>query len=166
MAPSVRDTRAAYLEQFPARAVTLAWDRPDGALITVRLALTTRESNAVNRHYFNAKIWKPALRAAGIPATRENGCHALRHYYASILFDGGESIRTVSERLGHADPAFTLRTYTHLMPREHRAHHGHHRRRLPGHARTTGHPDDTSSRPLSATVMGPGRWRCGLDPEA
>jgi integrase len=116
MAPSVRDTRAAYLEQFPARAVTLAWDRPDGALITVRLALTTRESNAVNRHYFNAKIWKPALRAAGIPATRENGCHALRHYYASILFDGGESIRTVSERLGHADPAFTLRTYTHLMP--------------------------------------------------
>jgi integrase len=40
----------------------------------------------------------------------------LRHFYASALLDGGESIRAVSEYLGHADPGFTLRTYTHLMP--------------------------------------------------
>jgi hypothetical protein len=30
--------------------------------------------------------------------------------------DAGESIKAVSEYLGHADPGFTLRTYTHLMP--------------------------------------------------
>ena len=42
--------------------------------------------------------------------------HALRHFFASALLDGGESIRAVSEYLGHADPGFTLRTYTHLMP--------------------------------------------------
>ncbi len=42
--------------------------------------------------------------------------HALRHWYASVLLDAGESIRAVSEYLGHSDPAFTLRTYTHLMP--------------------------------------------------
>lgn len=116
MAPSVRDTLTAYLEQFPTRAITLPWDRPNGALTTVSLLLTTREHTVVNRHQSNTKIWKPALIEAGIPATRENGCHALRHYYASILLDGGESIRTVSQRLGHADPAYTLRTYTHLMP--------------------------------------------------
>lgn len=116
MAPSVGDTLAAYLEQFPARAVTLPWDRPDGALTIVQLVITTQENTVVNRHRCNAKIWKPALAAAGIPATRENGCHALRHYYASVLLDGGESIRTVSDHLGHADPAYTLRTYTHLMP--------------------------------------------------
>jgi integrase len=34
----------------------------------------------------------------------------------SILLDGRESIKTVSERLGPSDPTFTLRTYTHLMP--------------------------------------------------
>ena len=48
--------------------------------------------------------------------TRANGTHALRHFFASALLDGGESIRAVSEYLGHADPGFTLRTYTHLMP--------------------------------------------------
>lgn len=42
--------------------------------------------------------------------------HALRHFYASVLLDAGESIRAVSEYLGHADPGFTLRTYAHLMP--------------------------------------------------
>ncbi len=47
---------------------------------------------------------------------RENGCHALRHFYASTLLDGGESIKALSEHLGHSDPGFTLRTYTHLLP--------------------------------------------------
>jgi integrase len=42
--------------------------------------------------------------------------HALRHFYASVLLDAGESIKALSEYLGHADPGFTLRTYTHLMP--------------------------------------------------
>jgi hypothetical protein len=30
--------------------------------------------------------------------------------------DAGESIKALSEYLGHSDPGFTLRTYTHLMP--------------------------------------------------
>jgi len=42
--------------------------------------------------------------------------HALRHFYASVLLDAGESIKALSEYLGHSDPGFTLRTYTHLMP--------------------------------------------------
>jgi integrase len=54
--------------------------------------------------------------AAGVEPKRENGCHALRHFYASTLLDAGESILALSEYLGHADPGFTLRTYTHLMP--------------------------------------------------
>ena len=28
----------------------------------------------------------------------------------------GTSVRALAEYLGHADPGFTLRTYTHLMP--------------------------------------------------
>ena len=35
---------------------------------------------------------------------------------ASALLDQGESIKAVAEWLGHTDPAFTLTTYTHLMP--------------------------------------------------
>ena len=32
-----------------------------------------------------------------------------------MLFEGGKNVRQVSEWLGHADPAFTMRTYVHLM---------------------------------------------------
>lgn len=42
--------------------------------------------------------------------------HALRHFYASVLLDAGESVKAVSEYLGHSDPALTLRVYAHLMP--------------------------------------------------
>ncbi|RAO34481.1 hypothetical protein PSN13_03348 [Micromonospora saelicesensis] len=42
--------------------------------------------------------------------------HILRHTYASVLLDAGESIKALSTYLGHADPGFTLRTYTHLLP--------------------------------------------------
>ncbi|GAA1294145.1 tyrosine-type recombinase/integrase [Streptomyces javensis] len=41
--------------------------------------------------------------------------HALRHAYASVLLDAGESVKALSEYLGHSDPGFTLRTYTHLL---------------------------------------------------
>ena len=41
--------------------------------------------------------------------------HALRHFYASTLLDAGENIRALAAYLGHADPGFTLRVYTHLM---------------------------------------------------
>ncbi|ALM42037.1 integrase [Streptomyces sp. FR-008] len=42
--------------------------------------------------------------------------HALRHFYASALLDAGENIKALSAYLGHTDPGFTLRIYTHLLP--------------------------------------------------
>lgn len=113
---SVRDELAAYLTRWPAKPITLPSETLDGPPITVGLVVTTREGGAVNRNTFNAHTWHPALRKVGVPPGRENGCHALRHFYASALLDAGESIKAVSEYLGHADPGFTLRTYTHLMP--------------------------------------------------
>ena len=83
------------------------------------LVLTSRESKAIARTYFSSRVWKPALKRCGIEPSRQNGCHALRHRYASVLLDAGESIKAVSEYLGHSDPGFTLRVYTHLMPSSH-----------------------------------------------
>lgn len=40
----------------------------------------------------------------------------LRHFHASLLISAGLSVTAVAERLGHADPAETLRTYAHLWP--------------------------------------------------
>ena len=71
---------------------------------------------ALNRNHFNSYIWKTALETAKVPATRENGFHALRHYFASVLLHDGVDIRALATYLGHTDPGFTLRVYTHLMP--------------------------------------------------
>lgn len=43
--------------------------------------------------------------------------HDLRHTFATMALQNGVDIRTVSGMLGHADPSFTLRTYTHTNPK-------------------------------------------------
>ena len=42
--------------------------------------------------------------------------HKLRHSFASIAITNGADIASVSAKLGHADPAITLRMYTHANP--------------------------------------------------
>jgi integrase len=44
--------------------------------------------------------------------------HKLRHTFASILVACGEDPASVMAQLGHTDPKFTLRVYTHLMRRD------------------------------------------------
>jgi hypothetical protein len=44
--------------------------------------------------------------------------HKLRHTFASILVATGEDPASVMAQLGHTDAKFTLRVYTHLMPRD------------------------------------------------
>jgi hypothetical protein len=51
---------------------------PDGKPVTARLVFTSRDHAACSRNYFNSFIWKPALKATGVPQTREDGFHALR----------------------------------------------------------------------------------------
>jgi integrase len=107
---------AAHLEAWPAVAVTLPWLQPGGRPETARLLFSTRERTALARTFFNRHVWKPALAQAGVAATRDNGMHAARHYYASALLEDGVNVRAVAEYLGHNDPGFTLRVYAHLMP--------------------------------------------------
>ena len=62
--------------------------------------------NMLNRHFY------PALKAAGIPRIR---FHDLRHTYASLMIEQGESIKYIQSQLGHATPTITLNVYAHLM---------------------------------------------------
>ncbi|MBB1256359.1 tyrosine-type recombinase/integrase [Streptomyces alkaliterrae] len=123
---SVAATLQEHSDRHPPTAVTLPWKKPDGPMVTARLLFTGLEGGAIRRNDFNTYSWKPALAAAGViperkpgeryASAREHGMHALRHFYASVLLDAGESIRAVSDYLGHADPSLTLRVYAHLMP--------------------------------------------------
>lgn len=141
-----------YGSVFPTVEVTLPWIDPDRPSLewekrpkrTVRLLVTTvrtagKSGGAMNRSYFDDRIWKPALAAAGVipqPVTeyvdgkgrkpwrrvkwempREDGFHVTRHTFASVVLASGETITQLAAWLGHSDPAFTLRTYVHFMPK-------------------------------------------------
>ncbi|MFG3267012.1 tyrosine-type recombinase/integrase [Streptomyces bobili] len=123
---SVASTLRRHMERHPPVGIKLPWGRPDGPLTERRLIFTNTVGGIVWRSNFNFHEWKRALAAAGLIPTpeagkpyasaRQHGMHALRHFYASVLLDAGESIKAVSEYLGHADPAMTLRVYAHLLP--------------------------------------------------
>lgn len=58
------------------------------------------------------------LEAQGhVPLPRGLTAHKLRHTFASVLIACGEDPHSVMRQLGHTDPAFTLRVYTHGMAR-------------------------------------------------
>lgn len=63
--------------------------------------------------WFRQGVMVPALRAAGLPVSIRT--YDLRHSHASLLIDQGANVAAVAHRLGHADPAMTLRVYTHLF---------------------------------------------------
>ena len=77
---------------------------------------TWRDGGLIHRTYYNNQVWRPALKAVGMTPGRETGMHQLRHHFASVLLDGGVSIKAVSEYLGHASAKTTLDIYAHLMP--------------------------------------------------
>ncbi|MFC4150594.1 tyrosine-type recombinase/integrase [Micromonospora mangrovi] len=114
---SVADVLRQHMKDHPPLTLTLPWENPASAeQVTAGLILTTTWRKAINRCWFDAKAWRPAVSAAGIVPSRSTGMHALRHFYASALLDAGESIKALASYLGHSDPGFTLRVYTHLMP--------------------------------------------------
>jgi integrase len=80
-----------HMERFPPPAVTLPWRTPAGSPHTARLLLTDDHGRPLWRNKLNERIWDPARRAAGISnPTRQDGTHALRHHFASVLLDAGK----------------------------------------------------------------------------
>ncbi|MFF2652808.1 tyrosine-type recombinase/integrase [Streptomyces sp. NPDC058045] len=138
-APGVLSSISQHMKRWQPVVVKLPWESPhepqserqriDWAPRAYPLLLATRQRRACNRDTWNTRLWKPALASAGLIGSRRNdsggsrwepsrelGFHALRHTYASVQLEAGESIVSLARWLGHADAGFTLRTYTHFMP--------------------------------------------------
>lgn len=87
--------------------------------------LVTSHGKPRSRHNLRQDIVEPAVRRAE-ELLAERGAqplpigitpHKLRHTFASVLVAIGKDPTYVMNQLGHTDPAFTLRVYSHIMRR-------------------------------------------------
>jgi integrase len=60
-----------------------------------------------------SQAFERIARNAGVPVIR---LHDLRHTHGSLLIREGVPVKVVSEPLGHANIAFTIETYQHVLP--------------------------------------------------
>jgi integrase len=81
--------------------------RDRGLVFTPSSAAPLDPSNVRNR------ILRRLLRKAELPEIR---FHDLRHTYATLLLSKKVHPKIVQERLGHANVAITLDTYSHVSP--------------------------------------------------
>jgi len=68
----------------------------------------------IRQSWLYARVFKPAAKAAGLPATLR--FHDLRHTCASLLIAHGVPPKSVQAHLGHATFAVTMDRYGHLYP--------------------------------------------------
>jgi integrase len=126
-------TLEGHIEVAKPQPYTLPWERTDGKPLTVKLLFRWTDDKHIRARTYDELVWKPALAAAAVitmptkdargrrhyKTDRGTGMHALRHYYASITLADGVNIKELAEYLGHGDPGFTLRLYTHMLPSSH-----------------------------------------------
>ena len=77
------------------------------------LIFTTARGEPIDEECLVKKYFKPILRNAGLPDIR---LYDLRHTSATLALTVGVPPKVVSEQLGHASAAFTLDTYSHVLP--------------------------------------------------
>ncbi|MEV5711709.1 tyrosine-type recombinase/integrase [Actinoallomurus sp. NPDC052274] len=73
----------------------------------------TPRRGLLRRDYYNKPIWKPAVKAVGLP--EDTTFHDLRHTFAGTAPEG-VPISEVSRRLGHKSITTTVDLYGHLVP--------------------------------------------------
>jgi len=77
------------------------------------LLFTTSAGTPLSRKTFRTRIWLPAVTASGIGYPVR--MHDLRHAHASWLLAGGSDLKSVMERMGHAQIQNTQK-YLHTLP--------------------------------------------------
>jgi integrase len=76
------------------------------------LLFATTAGTPISRNTFRTRVWLPAVKASGV--TFNVRMHDLRHAHASWLLAGGADLKTVMDRLGHAQIQ-TTQKYLHAL---------------------------------------------------
>jgi integrase len=77
------------------------------------LLFATRDGTPISRNTFRTRVWLPAVRASGVDF--DVRVHDLRHAHASWLLAGGSDLKSVMDRMGHAQIT-TTQKYLHALP--------------------------------------------------
>jgi integrase len=77
------------------------------------LLFATREGTPISRNTFRTRVWRPAVAASGVDF--DVRVHDLRHAHASWLLAGGSDLKSVMDRMGHAQIT-TTQKYLHTLP--------------------------------------------------
>ena len=75
--------------------------------------LCTKEDGRTYHPEVVSRYFRAAVKAAKLPAISP---HVLRHTHATLALRAGIHPKVISERLGHANIAITLDTYSHAIP--------------------------------------------------
>lgn len=79
----------------------------------LNLVFANETGGPIDHRVVMRRHFKRILKNAGLPIIRP---YALRHTCASLLLQAKVAGKVISERLGHANVAFTMETYAHVMP--------------------------------------------------
>ena len=104
--PRTFGVRKGWLDDVAAHIETLGIGRDD-------LLFTTTAGTPLSRNTFRTRVWLPAVTASGIGYPVR--MHDLRHAHASWLLAGGSDLKSVMERMGHAQIQ-TTQKYLHTLP--------------------------------------------------
>lgn len=80
--------------------------------IPPRTLFATSAATPISRNTFRTRVWLPAVKASGVSFNVR--MHDLRHAHASWLLAGGADLKTVMDRLGHAQIQ-TTQKYLHAL---------------------------------------------------
>jgi len=72
-----------------------------------------RDGEPMTPGAFWQNVWRPLLRRSKLPYRKP---HSLRHTYASLLIQNGESLAYIRDQLGHHSIKLTVDIYGHLVP--------------------------------------------------
>ncbi len=91
----------------------------------------TKTGQFIGKSNLTRQVFRPILKAANAAAAKvaaklnaqpallpEIRFHDLRHTAATLLLARGNSVKAVSQRLGHATIEITLKHYAHVLPED------------------------------------------------
>lgn len=85
----------------------------DHGLGPADLLFATREGTPISRNTFRTRVWLPAIKMSAVDF--DVRVHDLRHAHASWLLAGGSDLKSVMDRMGHAQIT-TTQKYLHTLP--------------------------------------------------